>query len=107
MNYMFALLHDCDVKEYLTTLNALDRMTFAYHVVARIDRFVAAIAKAGADFAINAAIVAGTLGSIKLEAYQNAVDILSDDFKNIVKAANGRSKTNPLVSIRPLANLYR
>ena len=65
MNYMLALLHNRDINEYLTTLDALDRMTFAYHI-SRINRFVAAIAKTGADFATNAAIVAGTLGSINL-----------------------------------------
>ena len=104
MNHIFALFHERDAKNFLIALDPIDRMSLAYHAAARVDRFVAAIVKAGPDFATSATIVAGTPGSIKLDSYEKAVEVMADNFKDIVKAANGGSNINPSVLICPVQN---
>ena len=45
MHYMFAIFHERHMKAYLTALDSIDCVTLAYHTVARIDHFIAAITK--------------------------------------------------------------
>ena len=100
--FLYKILKDGDVKKMLENMCGEENLNFAYHCVARLDQFMSKIAKAGNDFDTNTEIATGTVNNIKLDAYKKAVTCFADDCKDIIKAANGGTKLNPSISIRPV-----
>ena len=67
-----------------------------------MDQFMSKILKAGNDFDTKTEIATGNVDNIKLNAYTKAVTCFADDCKDIMKAANGGTKLDPSISIRPV-----
>ena len=62
--YIFELLHQKDVKDYIGLMSSEERLDLFYHMAGRLDRFQSSFAKAGDEFNTNAAIAAGKADDI-------------------------------------------
>ena len=101
--YIFELLHQKDVKDYIGLVSPEEHTDLCYHLAGQLDHFQSSFSKAGEKFNTNIAIAAGKADDIDFTSYQKATITLPGDLACLVKAANGGAKINPSISIHPIA----
>ena len=100
---VFAYLHETDFVDYYVKLSRDDRDNFVYHLLTRLDKMVAKIARAANEFSTLNAVKLERADAINITAFRTAVIAFAEDFRHIRRTVDRGLKFDPANTLKPQA----
>ena len=98
---VFTYLHESEFVDYYMKLSRDDRDNFAYHLLTRLDKFVAKLARAANEFPTLNAVKNGRADAIEIASFRTALIAFAEDFKHIIRTVDRGLKFDPANTLKP------